>query len=254
MKGLEILLHSIRQVTANLDGALKVSALPYAIQVVAGLLLARGAGDMAMGMPSGRMGFGIGIGGLLALIVTLVTSLWIAVAWHRYILLSEKPAGYVPPFNKDRILAYFLRALVYGLALILAGLILGMIMGAILTPLAARGNIVLFMILMGVLVYMPIVILAFRLTAALPASALGTETDVMAGWRATEGATADIAVLAALMVGLSLLFGLIDNLVFSNVWLLSFLWGVVVGWLLMMVGISILTTLYGHYVEKRPLV
>ena len=37
-------------------------------------------------------------------------------------------------------------------------------------------------------------------------------------------------------------------------WVLLILWQFVTGWLVMMVSVSILTTLYGHYIEGRPLV
>ena len=256
MKGLEILLHSVRQVFGNLNGALKVSAAPYAIQVIVGLLIGGSAASMGMGagMPSGGMMAGMGFAGLVTLIVVLVTSLWMAVAWHRYILLSEHPTGYVPSFMPDRILAYFLRSLGYGILLILIAMVLGLVMGLILSPVVNSDSVVLFMILMSILVYLPIVILSFRLTAALPGAALGAGTDFMAGWQATEGATVDIAVLSVFVVGAHLFLGLIDFYLLSGVWVLSFVWNIVVGWLLVMVGISILTTIYGHYVEKRPLV
>lgn len=256
MKGLELLLHSIRQVTGNLDGAIRVSALPYAIQVVAGLLL--GAGLVGAGadtaMPSGGAMVGLGLSGLLFMVAVLVTSLWTAVAWHRFILLNEAPHGFVPSFHKDRILAYFLRALAYGLLVLLIGMVLGMIIGFILSPVANSGNVGLFMFLIALLVQLPLVILSFRLMAGLPGTALGEGTDIMAGWQATKGATFDIAVLAVFVVVVHLLIGLIDYYVLSGVWALTFLWNVVVGWLLTMVGVSILTTLYGHYVQKRPLV
>jgi hypothetical protein len=261
MKGIEILLHSIRQVFGNLDGALKVSAVPYAIQVVVAFLIglsAAGAGSgmgssMDSGMPAGGMMAGMGFAGLVILIVVLITSLWMAVAWHRYILLSEQPTGFIPPFNGDRILAYFLRSLGYGILLILIGMVLGLVMGFILSPIAGGGRMGLFMILMSILVYLPLVILGFRLTAGLPGAALGAGTDFMAGWQATQGATVDIAVLSVFVVGAHLIFGLIDFYLLSGVWVLSFLWNAIVGWLIAMIGISVLTTLYGHYVEKRPL-
>ena len=36
--------------------------------------------------------------------------------------------------------------------------------------------------------------------------------------------------------------------------LFALLWGGAAGWVQLMVSASILTTLYGHYIEKRPLV
>jgi ABC-type transport system involved in multi-copper enzyme maturation permease subunit len=35
---------------------------------------------------------------------------------------------------------------------------------------------------------------------------------------------------------------------------LMFVWYIPAQWFLAMLGLSILTTLYGHYIEKRPLI
>lgn len=116
------------------------------------------------------------------------------------------------------------------------------------------GSMVLMMILMTILIQLPVVALAFRLTTALPAAALGATADFWAGWKATEGQTGDFVALALIAVGIMLVLNLIGLYAFSGIMILSLLWTVIIGWLQMMVGISILTTLYGHYIEKRPLV
>jgi hypothetical protein len=107
---------------------------------------------------------------------------------------------------------------------------------------------------MAVLVQLPIMYLAFRLTTALPASAIGSGQPFMAGWDATKGASADILVLAVIAVGAHLVLALLGFLVFDRIPVVSLIWNIVVTWLVTMVGVSILTTLYGHYIEKRPLV
>jgi hypothetical protein len=43
-------------------------------------------------------------------------------------------------------------------------------------------------------------------------------------------------------------------LVFGHLMITAILWQLVTNWLVTMVGVSILTTLYGHYIEQRPLV
>lgn len=251
MKGLQLFTHSVRQVVGNLDGALKVSILPYAIQGFAGLVLLGGA--MGMARHGGGMA-GFGFAGVLFFLVALATSLWIAVAWHRYILLNERPSGFVPTFHRDRIMAYLLRSLGYALLLILIAIVLGLVVGSIVGPLAMQGRVGLAMILSALLIQLPIAILAFRFTAGLPGAALEQGTDFMAGWKSTSGATFDIAVLAVICVVANLIFGFVDLYLFGGLRILSLVWNLVVGWLVTMVGISILTTLYGHYVERRPLV
>lgn len=251
MKGQQLFMHSVRQVTGNLEDALKISAVPYAIQAVVSLLLMGGAASMGGNPANGAMA-GFGLGALVALVVAVVTGLWIAVAWHRFVLLGERAQGFIPAWQGDRMLAYFLRSLAYGLIAVVLAVIWGAIVGIALGW-VAMGSIVVFMILIAVLVQLPVVALAFRLSSTLPASALGTERDFMAGWKATEGHTADIIVLAAFAVGANLVLGLIGYAL-GSLWILALAWQIVVGWLVMMVGVSILTTLYGHYVEGRPLV
>lgn len=259
MKGLELFLHSVRQVTGNLDGALRVSALPILIQTVVVLMLMGGA-MMGMGGPGAMagggmgMGAGMGLGMLIVLIVAVVTSLWLAVAWHRYVLLNEKPQGFVPPYNGERMMGYFGRSLGYGLIVVIAGAVLGTIVGSLLSPLLSGGGVVPFLILMAVLVQLPMIYLAFRLTTALPGSAVGSSLPFMAGWDATRGASADILVLSVIAVGAHLVLAVLGFLIFDRIPVASIIWNVAVTWLVTMVGVSILTTLYGHYIEKRPLV
>jgi hypothetical protein len=40
---------------------------------------------------------------------------------------------------------------------------------------------------------------------------------------------------------------------FAGNFALSLIWQCVFGWISVMVGLSVLTTLYGHYIEKRAL-
>ena len=256
MKGLDIFLHSVRQVTGNLDGAIRVSALPILIQAVVTLVFA-GSAMMGMGHEGGMgtgMGAGMGLGVLVVLVVAVLTSLWLAVAWHRFVLLNERPDGFVPPYNGDRMLSYFLRSLGYGLIAVIAGAIWGMIAGMALSPIAMHGGMVLFLIVIAVVVQLPIVYLALRLTTALPGAAIGSGHDFMAGWDATKGASADILTLAAIAVGAHLVLALLGFLIFDRIPVVSIIWDIVVTWLVTMVGVSILTTLYGHYIQKRPLV
>lgn len=257
MKGQQIFLHSVRQVTGNLEGALRVSVLPYALQALIGLLLVGGAGTMAAGMGPGNPRAAVfgtsGLAMLLAMVVSVVAGLWVAVAWHRYVLLNEQPQSYVPAWNGERMMSYFLRSLGYGAILVVGGAVLGAIVGVVLGRIAGVSTM-LFLILLAALVQVPVAIAGFRLTAALPAAALGDEQEFLAGWKATEGHTADIAVLAVLAIAAHLVIALVGMAVFSHFWILMIIWQLLTGWVVMMVGVSILTTLYGHYLQGRPLV
>lgn len=249
MKGWQIVKHSMRQVFGNMNGALQVSAVLFLAQYAIGLVL--GVGMMSMA-PGQGMGMGFGVSALVVLVVVVITGLWIAVAWHRYVLLGED-AGFMPKFLGPQIWAYFLRGLAYGLILVVIGGIWGAIVGAALGSMM-MGNFMGWMIAMAVFVQLPIVVIAFRLSTDLPSAALGAGHAFFSGWQATKGQTMDIAVMAVILVGLNLAANILGFMVFGFIPVINLVWNLVIGWLQMMISVSVLTTLYGHYIEKRELV
>lgn len=249
MKGVQIFSHSLRQVMDNLGPALKISGALYLVQV--GITMALGAAMASTGM--GMMGGGMGLGVVLVLVVSLITGIWIAVAWHRYVLLGEVPAGYVPPFMGERMGQYFIKSLLIGLLLLVLGMILGMVVGTLFGRLMMGGPLVA-MLLIAVMVQVPMIFLGLRLAAALPGTALGQNPPLMAGWEATKGEWRPLLQLAVIMALAIWVVNLISWSVFGGYGLMAQLWQLIAGWPVTMVGLSILTTLYGHYIEKRPLV
>lgn len=251
MKGWQILKHSLRQVFGNLNGALRVSAVLYAVQVAVGLALGVGVvsqGGMGPGMMSGGLWFGFAA----ALLVAILTSLWIAVSWHRFVLLGEN-AGFVPVFRGDRIWAYLLRSLGYGLILLVVFAVGSTLVMMVLRP-VLMGIPWLFMLATAALIYLPVLVIGFRLTADLPGAALGADVPFLAGWRATQGKNGEIAAMAVILIVLALAVEILGTMVFGMIPVVNLLWGLAIGWVQMMVGVSVLTTLYGHYIEKRALV
>ena len=252
LKGLQIFRHSVRQVTGNLEGALRVSGLLYAVQAVVGLIFGLGMAAQA-GMGAGGMTGGMGLGMLITLLVAIITGLWIAVGWHRYVLLNEKP-DLLPTFRQDRMLAYFLRSLLLGLIILLPAIVWGMIVGVLFSGLFHFGLGLIGVLLMTLIVQLPLVFAGVRLSAALPGQALGVESEVLAGWRATAHDNRALAELTVIIVGAIFVINLIGMLVFGHIMITAILWQLVTNWFVTMVGVSILTTLYGHYIEQRPLV
>ena len=95
--------------------------------------------------------------------------------------------------------------------------------------------------------------MSYRLSLSLPAAALGEPMGFGASWGATKGAGGDILVLAILSVVAAVVIDLPPAFIFPNLTILAVAWQFATGWVILMVGVSILTTLYGHYVERRPL-
>lgn len=245
MKGYQIFLHSVKQVFGNFGAAVRISGLLFLVQVFAALIFGRTAMTAgmngAMMMPRGSM--------LLLMLVTLVTSLWIAVAWHRFILRVEEPQSVVPTFHGQRMLAYLGYSLLLIVIIAIPAAILGAV-GAVIVN-AFGANIVTSLVA-SLIVLVPVLLLSLRLCPVLPAAALGEPLGLRAAWDATQGTTADFLVLAVIASVASFAIGL-PMVLFMGFAPLMIAWALVTAWIKMMVGASILTTVYGHYVERRPL-
>jgi hypothetical protein len=268
MKGWQIFMHSLRQVFGNFSGALLVSAVPYlAMTAVVAFFVIRTASNVnlmdeaelraameAGEYPVGRMIFG----GLVSGLVATVCALWIVVGWHRYVLLNEQPVT-VPRFDGAHIWAYFRRSLWIAIlmipALVVFALLLAGLAPVFLSDPGPGGMAVAerrFSVIVSLLL-IPLSMIALRLSAALPGSALGAPVSVGDAWRATKGESGAFLTLAVLFAAVSYGSGLVGSVVSGSL-VLSLLWQFGFGWVSMMVGASVLTTLYGHYIEKRPLV
>jgi hypothetical protein len=244
MKGLQIFMHSVRQVLGNLVPALQLSAVLYGVQVVIVSLLGGGG----MGASPGE-----GPNVVLALIaglVVLITGLWIAVGWHRYVLLNEQPS-IVPPVHMDRLVAYLIKMVIIIVILIIPALAVGVIAAPFSQKALFAGPFV-FAVFSGVLA-LPLIVLFLLFSAALPGTAVGGQSGLNAAWYATKGDIGSIIVVALLLSAMSVVFDLLAFYVFSMIPMGLLLWGIVSGWVKTMVGISVITTLYGHYVENRAL-
>lgn len=245
VKGYQIFLHSVKQVFGNFGAAVRISGVLFLVQAIATFGLDRYAmAAQQQGAPSIDMG-----GSLLAVLLTLVmltTSLWIAVAWHRYILRVEQPVSILPAFHGRRLLAYFGYSLLIGIALFVPLLVLGFV--AAMIGQAGMGAAILG----SLVVVVPAILLTLRFCAALPAAALGEPLGLRGAWEATTGATPDFLVLA-LIAGVASVAIDLPIFILFGFGPIAMAWGVASLWVKTMVGASILTTIYGHYVERRSL-
>lgn len=249
---------AITLIVDDLGAALRITALPYAI--FAGVSLwfagtldmgtmarieAGAAGEGAAAVPPGVLG-----GMLLTALVQLVAFLWIAVAWHRYVLLREGGESWIAPLEGRLLLAYLGRSIMIGL-LVLAAFV---IVTTAIAPFAPAMALAVATIIGMVLTY--------RLGLILPAGAIGRALSVGEAWRATAGQSGTVVLLALMTFGLSLLLqvpALLDapETVEAGAALtppgpVAIVYDMVVTWILLMLGVTLLSTLYGHFVEGRP--
>lgn len=251
MKGWHIFLHSLQQVTGNLAGAIKASALPYIVQfAVTGMILGFGANafDPAAMMQDGGPGAGLWLRVLFVLVIALFTGFWIAVAWHRFVLLGEEATGYVPVLKSDRIWDYFVRSLGIFLVLFAAGFILAIPAGILLGLAASVTDPSIAFGLMPILVMIPVFVILYRVSGSLPGAALGKDVDFWAGWNATKQANWDILVLVLITFVASFVLNFLSMIPVIGIAIQFF-----GGWLSILIGASTVTTIYGHYIEGRNL-
>lgn len=254
MLGLEIFVHSVRMVLRNLTQALQISVVPALI----GGFLAIGL-FFLFGIPfeefnSETTDFPDGVtaasftGFLLCFMVVIFgVMLWIVVSWHRFVLLEEYPSGLVPPFRFDRVLAYFGRLLMLGLIALII-----MIPGTLIISMVAQASAVL-----GILVWLGLIIFLtigfYRASAILPAAAIGKPLKLSEAWQATSGASGAIALLVVLSILFQLLLQLLASLLLFvpiiGIFVVLFASMLIVP----LINVSILTTIYGVFIEKREL-
>lgn len=250
-----IIKHSFGLVFRNFGQALRVSLGPILIAAlviyVTALAIGMTPARIVMTLALGRLMTSLIMFGLFVLVVISVMAAWIAVAWHRFILLEEYP-GLLPTAATNLIGRYVLKTLLLGAIMFLAGFVFGVVAGIILaiggmTESYAAGFV------FGVMNAFVMICVWFRLALILPAAAVGSTMSLAASRAATAPMANDILVAAAILVALSVAANLVTG-VFPMLSLPFLALTFATSWLFMLVGISVLTTLYGHLIEKRPLV
>lgn len=245
-----LVLHSFRLLFRNFAEALKVSVAPLILAVLLGIAAFSVSGVtpamIAMASFTGRMP----PNGLLAILfigaVMIFTFSWIAVAWHRFVLLEEYP-GYVPAVTDRPIWPYVWRTLGLGLLMFMVMTFLSIIVGMIL-PLTGQGAVGIVALIIGtVLTYVWL-----RSALILPAVAVGEELKLRDAWSVSAPRSRAIFGVALILVGLNLMVGMGQQALIPP-GAVAVVVSLAVGWVTLMVGTSILTTLYGHLVQNRPL-
>jgi hypothetical protein len=190
--------------------------------------------------------------------VSMVIYASIAISWHLYILKDEVPQG-LSRLRFDRMVwRYFGNSILVVLfaTLALFPLVLAMVGFGTMAGLSPQG-IVNAVVVAAVLIALPV---TYRMSVKLPAIALGRREFTFGdAWNATRGNSLQLiglglmAVFVAVMTGMTL--GLLQDAV-GNIAGDVLKWPFVLirqlaGWVLAIFAITMLTSLYGFFVEKR---
>ncbi len=263
MLGVQLFLHSLRMIFGNLGSAIRITipALVWIVLMTLWMISRFGTtfvmAEWGSAMPAGQMSqvpegfwsfFPVAfIGGVIAL-------LWTATAWHRFILLEEHPGALGPQFNGGAIMRYLISGLILSLAIFGAVLLFGFVGGMIVAVFAVTGlPPLLVLILSGLLIYAPIIIIFYRISPILPSAAIGERLSIGQAWNATRGASGTMLALALVTIVASVVLTLPLGLLAGTAPILGIAFQIAVQWVSSMFGISIMTTIYGHYVEGREL-
>lgn len=263
--GFRIFRHSLVQVTGNFKNAVRVSAVLWgATTIPVWLLTAQGPAEFSPDSSgiSEFDGMGIPIA-ILSVIVafaflSIVALPWIAVAWHRYVLKNELAlsAFQIPKTSASAVLGYLWKGIVLSCVLMLVVIpitILFVFLGAgFLNSGSAIAAFSFIVIVATIGAYF-----MMRFALILPARAVDRPMSVGESWRYTSKVGPALWLTAFLLVLVNIGLGaLSESLVPGNVasGAISLVFAIIINWITMMVGISILTTLYGYCVEDRELV
>lgn len=195
---------------------------------------------------------------MLIALVTMFAFASIAVSWHRYILLDEMPQGLARLRADNTVWRYFGNTI----------LIVLILFAALLPPMMVAGLIFSLMGNAGVILALPIYVAAFvlgisffyRMSVKLPAVALERrDFGLKEALAATGGNTARLLGLAALffiaVMGMALMLGMIAWLMEKTgvdfALFLSLAIQIVFNWIITIMGVTLLTSLYGFFAEQR---
>jgi len=240
-------------ITRNLSEALKASVVPALLLfVILGVMSYLMGGAMLMPM---QVDTAAGMSGMffvytmVSIAAYLFVACWIAVTWHRFVLLEEYPAT-LPAVSDRNIGAYAWQSVKIGLAMVGVAMIMGVLFALTVLPLMSAGSVTATLVY-TLVIGLVIGYISLRVSVCLPAVAVGKQMGIRDSWTVTAKVSGAIFALAVLLA----VFNLI--LTFPAVYItwppLALIYDLITTWIVLMVGVSVLTTLYGNLVEGREL-
>ena len=259
---LNIVVHTFRMIFGNLGQALRISVGPYLILIVVSLtLFSLGGMPMAMSADVPSISPFAALIPVIMIPLFLFITAWVAVSWHRFILLEEY-SGTLPAVKGRPIWPYAGKVILLGLLLAVVSIPLFLLLSAAIMPVMGgvgmapdpTADVPLVAIVIFAIAAVLLAILSLRWGVALVGTALGKPLGFFEAWRATKPISGVIVGVAIILALINIVPGQIISMVYNVSGLLGLLLEIALTWLTMMLGISILTTLYGHVIEERPLV
>jgi hypothetical protein len=260
---IKLFLHAWRMIFGNLAQALRASVGPFAVLAVA--IVAWAYISNAVVDPMATPKWWVIVGWLVIFFLWLFVLGWVAVTWHRYVLLQEKPA-ILPNARGLPIWSYarqLVKVIFLGILILLPVVfILSFIMpssgGArgLQVNIAAPYQVGVSWIhnLASIVISVVFGWIGLRWSLALVARALGQSLDLSESWDDTTDMSGVLLGLSAIFVGLRICVTMCSIVAVMVSPVLGVIVEFLAAWVMLMLGISVLTTVYAHLVEERPLI
>ena len=241
MLAFRLLRHSILQLTGNLGAALTLSVLPLLLAVL-GIGIGMAARQaLAVGDPPGIIVAVVAVAIVATFVLAFVS---LAASWHRYVLLGERPQVFRSIGGSEA--RYFWASVRMSLVIMLI-VFMPMILIVALTS-ALNGSIYVTM-LASLIIGIAVAIIGLRLGTGLAGAAIGAARPLTTGWKGTEFCLGTLLLLAVF----SQILQTILNLASQIPGLVGLVATLLAAWLGTLLSLSIITTLWGHFVEGRAL-
>lgn len=249
-----VLVKSVAMPIQNFGAVIRIFAIPtalYAACSACALWLGKSGFELdyeeSQIFLSILLAFGLAFGGLLILV-------WGVVGWHRYVL-NEGPATWFTPVGVRNFVRYILDSFAITLLLVLIGLPVLFILSSVLSAAQAYTAVAILSTLANLLIFW----IFLRLSPLLPSSAIDKRTGLGGAWRATsKGRLALLWVAVVWLVMNHLVTRALGSLGMAQltpegnpgVFMAA---QMVLLAILGMWGVSLITTIYGYFVEDRAL-
>lgn len=258
MSALPVLRHSLLQIIRQPADVLRIFALPLAatflIFKITGLAFTLSPFYLNIAVARGQVPWG-----RLAVVtvLTLLIGLWAAAAWHRFILLAERPRQFWPVVPWSTYLAFVRRGLVFAVLILLIiavasfayGLVIGFAAALTKRPPGLLAHAI------GLCLFVPILVLSLRLAVVLPGAAVGAPHRMGEIWaHLSDHFYTFLGLLIALVIIRFLAAEFLSLVGLTPLTTPGLVVFAILESLQMILTLSVVTTLYGHYVEGRGLV
>lgn len=176
-----------------------------------------------------------------------------AVLWHRHVLLNGAEQRQELRPTPKIFFGYVGRAIMVAIAQLIAAIPVAFGMGVLGIPFVNADGTGAGVTVIGLLGGMIFIWIALRYSVVLPAAALGQHMRIRDSWSKTKVVSGPLWGVAGLLIGLNTLVFILTDALVPNVGVTAAAVQAAVFIAEGLVFVSVLTTLYGHLIEKRSL-